>query len=61
MPLAQMEDVPSVLSSVTSALRPNDPQEIYVPWQPKKNEGLVLLSGQLLGFCKVENGLVTMV
>jgi len=29
MPLAQMEDVPSVLSSVTSALRPNDPQEIY--------------------------------
>ena len=40
MPLAQMEDVPSVLSSVTSALRPNDPQEIYVPWQPKKVENL---------------------
>ena len=29
LPVAQMEDVPSVLSSVTAALRPNEADEIY--------------------------------
>lgn len=56
MPLAQMEDVPSVLSSVTSALRPNDPQEIYVPWQPKKKmRGWCCCLANCWGFarCKV--------